>query len=188
MESLMTIRRARSIRIVGFGALALWLGSAAIFSMPRTVHAQDDSAVSNDNGSAVDNSNQASDTEDQSDEAKAAPPQIAGSWSGTATDNRHGSGTVTMTFAQATRAVAATIWEVTYGDDSSAGGTGSGKLTGKSLRLVLLDPTLNKCTMDVSAKVTVDDGIAEEIKGHYELKKCFAKKSKGTLDLTPTSP
>ena len=93
-----------------------------------------------------------------------------------------------MTFTQATRSVAVTLWEVTFNDNSSAGGTGTGKLNGKSLKLVLPDPTIsNKCTVDATSNVLATDGVASEIKGNYTIKKCFVKASKGTFDLTPAA-
>jgi hypothetical protein len=182
MESSKTIRRARTLMVLGLGAAALWFGSQVMVATPRA-HAQDDTSVSGDNSAATNDV-----PDDASPDASKTPPNIAGSWTGTAEDKRHGEGTLSLTFTQATKAVAVTIWEVTYADDSSAGGTGAGKLNGDSLKLVLSDPTISdKCTVDASGKVHVTDGVADEIVGTYSLKKCFVKNSTGTFDLTPAA-
>jgi hypothetical protein len=180
-----TKNQARTWLSFALGVIALWLVSTTMMAKPRVAHAQDDDAVSG-NSAATDNSD-ADTSEDQEPDAAATPPAIAGSWSGTAIDKKHGSGTLSLTITQVTKAVAVTIWEVTFPDDSSAGGTGSGKLSGKALRLILIDPTLGKCTMDVSSKVGVTDDVADEIKGTYTLKKCFSKNSSGSIDLTPAA-
>jgi hypothetical protein len=41
--------------------------------------------------------------------------------------------------------------------------------------------------MNVSARIIVDSGTAEEIKGKYSIKRCFNKPSSGPIDLTPAS-
>lgn len=191
MELAKAICQKRAIRVIGLSVAALWLGSVAVLSVPRTIQAQNASDVSNDTGAAddsADTNNNNSDTPTDTVNASATAPTIAGSWSGTANDKIHGAGTVSMSFTQATKTVAVTIWEVTYGDSSSVGGTGSGKLKGNSLKLLLSDLTIsNKCVMNVSSKVIVTSGVAGEIKGKYTLNKCFAKTSSGTIDLIPAA-
>lgn len=180
----------RLIRVIGAAAAALWIGSAAMLIMPRTVHAQDDSAVSS--GSA-DTDNSAVNDDDAFGAAAAvadpdvAPLSIEGAWSGTADDNRHGAGTVDITITTEVKKVVQGTWSVAYGDSTSLGGSAVGKLNGKSLSLIMDDATVNrKCRIKFSGKVSVSDGIAEEIKGHYTLNGCFKKNSKGTFDLTPS--
>ncbi len=191
MELVKTKRQAGLIRIAGVSVAALLLGSAAVLTVPRTIHAQNDSAVSSatDDSNAIDSDADANSADyAASPDVATPPPTIAGSWSGTADDKRLGSGSLSLSLTQATKAIAVTIWEVSFPNDSSAGGTGSGKLNGKALRLVLSDPTISsKCTMEVSSKVIVNSGVADEIKGTYTLKKCFTKNSSGTIDLTPSA-
>jgi len=193
MELAKAMRAARVIRVIGGAAAFLWLGSAAMLTLPRTVHAQDDSSVSN-NSSGGDDDAEVSDNDidNDSDSANpdAAPADINGSWSGTATDKKHGEGPLTVTFSQTegSKFPNVSAWEVTFGDSTSAGGTGGGKLNGKSLKLVLLDPEASsKCKMSITAKVIVENGIAEEIKGNYTQKKCIVRNSSGKIDLTPAS-
>jgi hypothetical protein len=189
MELAKAIRSAGVVRVVGLGTVALLLGSMAMFGVPRAVHAQDDTAVSGDDSAATDNTDSDTMTDDGDVDASKPPPSVAGSWSGPAIDKKLGGGTLTLTLTQATKAVAATVWEAAFPDDSDAGGTGSGKLNGKALKLILIDPTIpkGKCTMTISSKVLLDDGVADEIKGTYTLKKCFVKNSSGTIDLTPAA-
>jgi hypothetical protein len=167
------------------------MGSAAMLIMPQTVQAQDGSAVSTGSSDATDNS-AVNDSEAFGADASVADPNvtvpaITGSWSGPADDNRHGVGTVAITFSQLNR-LATGSWTTDYGDNSSLGGTAVGKLGARSLKLVMDDPTISrKCRIKFSAKVTVSNGVAEEIKGKYGLDGCFKKNSRGTFDLTPTS-
>jgi hypothetical protein len=196
MEVVRAMRQGGVIRVIGLSAAVLWLGSAATLAVPRTVHAQDESAISGDSSAATNDSDVSddndADTDTDTDAANpdAVPAFINGDWSGSATDKRHGAGSLSMTFTQTegSKVVVVSPWEVSFADTTDAGGTGSGKVSAKALKLVLFDPTISsKCRMTVSAKITVDSGVAEEIKGKYTIKKCFSKNSSGTLDLTPTS-
>jgi hypothetical protein len=187
-----TANQNRLIKLIGITAAALWLGSATMLVLPSAVHAQDDSAVSSDGVGTADNSAVSDDNAFGAAAAVADPdatvPSIAGSWSGSAGDNRHGTGTVDITFSQLNRVATVSTWSAEYGDSTSLGGSGVGKLNGKSLSLILDDPTVSsKCRVKASGKVTVSDGIAEEIKGNYSLKGCFKKNSKGTFDLFPAT-
>jgi len=173
MESSKTVRRARTLMVLGLGAAALWFGSQAMVATPRA-HAQDDTAVDADASSP-----------------DVAPVNISGSWTGTADDDKHGSGTFTATFTQTdgSKVVVVSPWEVDFSEDTSAGGTGSGKVNGKAVKLVLFDTTISdKCRMDVSAKITVTDDAASEIVGNYTITKCFSKNSKGSIELSPITP
>jgi hypothetical protein len=173
------MRRGAAIGVVGLSTVALWFVSAAIFVVPRAVHAQDYTAASSDVDTDADSAN-----------PHAVPANINGSWTGGATDSRFDAGTLTMTFSQTdgSKVVIVSPWEVTFADDTSAGGTGTGKVNGKSLKLVLFDPTISdKCRMDATAKITVSNGSAEEINGHYTLKGCFKKNSTGTFELSPAA-
>jgi hypothetical protein len=195
MEMVKAAREGRLTRVIGVAAAALWMGSAGMLIVPRTVHAQDDSAaVSSDNADVNDNSDVADDT-DSNDGADAdpyavslaVPPTIAGQWTGTADDGKLGNGTVTITLIQANKVVAATVWEIDFGANS-IGGQGSGKIAGKKLTLKLDDPTTaKKCRVKFTGKVTAVDGTGTEITGKYSITKCFAKNSKGTITLAPVA-
>ncbi|MGA2411596.1 MAG: hypothetical protein ABSG46_14570 [Candidatus Binataceae bacterium] len=190
MELAKTMREARVLRVMGMAAAALWLGSAAMLTLPRTVHAQDDSGIGNGSTASDDNADvNDDDTDFEAINPDVAPADINGSWTGTALDKKHGQGPLTMTFSQpeGSRFPNVSAWVVTFGDNTGAGGTGGGKLNGKSLKLVLLDPEASpKCRIKISAKVIVEDGVAEEIKGTYTQKKCVVRNSGGKIDLTPT--
>lgn len=196
MELAKAMRNARVIRVMGVAAAALWLGSAAMLTLPRTVHAQDDSGVSNDNSAANDDSSDVNDNDDSnvSDSTNAVspaatPPSLAGAWSGSASDHQHGSGTVAITFSQANNFLTAT-WEVDFGDPSnptSLGGAGTGKIKGKTLHLTLTDlDASKKCKLKFSGKITASGGVGSAISGNYNLTGCFKNNSKGTIDLVPT--
>ena len=188
MEVTRAMRHAGVLRMIGLGAAALWLGSAVTLALPKVAHAQDGSAVSGGNG--PDDDGAAIDTDAATIDPNVAPATIAGSWSGSVSDKRLGAGAFTVTFTQneGSKVVVASPWDVDFANDTGAGGTGSGKVKGKSLKLVLFDPTISsKCRMTVSAKIIVDSGTAEEIKGKYSIKKCFDKPSSGQIDLTPSS-
>jgi hypothetical protein len=198
MEMVKAAREGRLTRVIGVAAAALWMGSAGMLIVPRTVHAQDDSsAVSSDNGDVNNSDVTDSDNDDAFgadaavSSAKVTPPTLTGGWSGTADDNRHGAGTVDITFTTQTgnNKVVQGTWSAEYGDQTSLGGSAVGKLNGKSLSLIMDDPTVSrKCRIKFSGKVSVSDGVAEAINGKYSLVGCFKKKSKGTFeDLTPTS-
>lgn len=196
MEMMKAASERRLIRVMGLAAAALWMGSAGMLIVPRTVHAQDDSAaVSSDNADVNGNSDVNDSDNDDAFGAEAAvattnvaPPAITGAWSGTADDTRHGAGSVDITFTTEVGKVVQGTWSAAYGDQTSLGGSAVGKLNGKSLSLIMDDPTVSrKCRIKFSGKVIVSDGVAEEIKGKYGLVGCFKKNSKGTFDLTPTS-
>ena len=91
MEMVKAAREGRLTRVIGVAAAALWMGSAGMLIVPRTVHAQDDSAaVSSDNADVNDNSDVTDDTDDTFgpdaaiSSAKVTPPTITGAWTGTA--------------------------------------------------------------------------------------------------------
>jgi hypothetical protein len=182
----------RLLGVFGIVAAALWMEFATMLSVPRAVHAQDGSAVSSSGADSADNS--AVDEDDAFGAAAAVTnpdatvPALPGSWNGTADDRRLGGGTVDVNFSQLNKVVTASAWSVEYGASTSLGGTAVGKLNGRSLRMVMDDPTISrKCRIKFTGKVSVSDGIADEIKGKYTLKGCFKKNSKGTFDLFPTT-
>jgi hypothetical protein len=183
---------SRLIRMIGVAAAALWMGSAMMLILPRAAYAQDDSAVSSGSAEA---DNSAVNDEDAfgaaaavADPDVAAPLSIEGSWTGVASDSRHGSGTVDITISTQVKKVVQGTWSAAYGDSTSLGGSAVGKLNGKSLSLIMDDATVSrKCRIKFNGKVSVSDGIVEEIKGNYTLNGCFKKNSKGTFDLTPSA-
>jgi hypothetical protein len=190
MEWTRAMRQAGVIRAIGLSAAALWLGSAAMVTVPRTVHAQDDSTVSTGN-SAPNESGNADDNDAFGTDAAVANPDatpltLTGSWTGIANDNQHGSGTVDIDFTTQVKKTVQGTWSAEYGDSTGLGGSAVGKVNGKSLSLIMDDATVSrKCRIKFSGKITADDGVPEEIKGKYSLTGCFKKKSKGTFDLTP---
>jgi hypothetical protein len=183
---------SRLIRLIGVAAAALWMGSATMLVLPRAAHAQDDSAVSSGSAeadnSAVNDDDAFGAAAAVADPDVAAPLSIEGAWTGVASDNRHGSGTVDITISTQVKKVVQGTWSAAYGDSTSLGGSAVGKLNGKSLSLIMDDATVSrKCRIKFSGKVSVSDGMAEEIKGKYTLNGCFKKNSKGTFDLTPSA-
>src|SRR5580698_4160407 len=119
IEMVKAAREGRLTRVIGVAAAALWMGSAGMLIMPRTVHAQDDSAAVSSDNSDVNDSDVSDDTDsnDQADAdpyavSRAVPPTISGQWTGSANDGRQGTGTVAITFAQANKVVGATVWEI----------------------------------------------------------------------------
>jgi hypothetical protein len=182
----------RLIRVIGVAAAALWMGSATMLVLPRAAHAQDDSAVSSDS-SANDNSD-VSDNDVDADTDTAANPDVApantaGSWTGTVNDKKLDGGTFSITFTQSPngKIVGVTNWAVAFGDNS-VGGLGNGHVKGIKLAATLDDngTPKKKCRMVLSGKVSVSDGVAQEITGKYSLKACFSPNSSGTFDLTPS--
>ena len=191
MELAKAMRQVGAMRILGLSAAALWLGSAAML-VPRIVHAQD-AAVSSNNSAPDDNTAVGDDDSFGAaaaiGDAAVTPITLTGSWTGVATNNRHGNGTVDIDFTSQVRNVVQGTWSTVFGDSTSLGGSASGKVNGKSLSLVMDDATVSrKCRIKFSGKITVDDGVAEEIKGKYAILACFKKKSSGTFDLTPVTP
>ena len=184
----------RLIRAAGIAMAALWIGSAAVLMMPRTAHAQDDSAVSSDIGVATNKPDVDDNDADTETDANVAAPNvaaanIAGSWTGTVSDKRFEGGTFSITFTQSPsgKIVGVTVWELTFGVNS-VGGLGNGHVKGDKLAATLDDnETKKKCRMILSGKVTVSDDVAQEIAGKYSLKGCFKPNSSGTFDLTPSA-
>jgi hypothetical protein len=192
MELAKAMRQAGAIRILGLGAAALWLGAAVMVAVPRAVHAQD-AAVSSDNsapdGDAVVGDDDSFGAAAAIGDAAVTPITLTGSWSGVATNNRHGNGTVDIDFTSQVRNVVQGTWSTVYGDSTSLGGSASGKVNGKTLSLTMDDSTVSrKCRIKFNGKITLANGVAEEIKGKYSIIACFKKKSSGTFDLTPVTP
>ena len=192
MELAKAMRHAGAIRILGLSVAALWLGAALMSVVPGTVYAQD-AAVSNGNSAPDDNTAVGDDDSFGAaaaiGDAAATPITLTGSWSGVATNNRHGNGTVDIDFTSQVRNVVQGTWSTVYGDSTSLGGSASGKVKGNKLSLVMDDSTVSrKCRIKFNGKITIDSGVPEEIKGKYSILACFKKKSTGTFDLTPVTP
>lgn len=117
-----------------------------------------------------------------------APPDIAGAWSGSLTDDQAGGGTLALSFSQNECALGGT-WQATFSSatfDSS--GTITGSASGDTVSFTLLSPAPGTCGYHANGSL---DG-ANEISGPYSTIGTNCSRS-GTFDIlrqitaTPTA-